>query len=116
MNTTPLLRLAAAILDTDTGTVHDNWRLRAACRHLADRIGHEATDKIFFPPRARASQGMTRYQSERVRRLRIADAKTICDTCPVTTQCLTYGNRMNDYHAIWGGKTPRERGRKRDDT
>lgn len=103
-----LLRLAAAILDPDD--LRDNWRLHASCR------GHPERDRIFFPPRARASEGMTRHQSEQRRRLIIAEAKSVCATCPVTTQCLAYGNRMNDYNAIWGGKTPRERGRKRDDT
>lgn len=104
----PLLRLIAAIIDPED--LPDNWRLHAACR------GHPERDRIFFPPRARASEGMTRYQSEQRRRLIIAEAKSVCAACPVTTQCLAYGDRMNDYTAIWGGKTPRERGRKRDDT
>ncbi len=105
--TTPatLLRLVAAILDpTDP---YGTWRLYAACR------GHPRPD-IWHPPKARAAKGMKRSASEQRRRLIIAEAKSICAGCPVTTQCLAYGNKMADYNAIWGGKTGRERGRKRD--
>lgn len=101
-----LARLAAAILnDID---LPDSWRLHAACR------GHPNPD-IFHPPRARSAEGMKRSASEQRRRLIIAEAKTVCANCPVTRECLAYAERVGDYNAIWGGKTGRERGRKRDD-
>lgn len=96
------------LITTDTDH-HDPWQLRAACR------GHPNPD-IFHPPRARSARGMKRSASEQRRRLIIAEAKTVCAYCPVTAECLAYGDQIGDYNAIWGGKTGRERGRKRDDT
>jgi WhiB family redox-sensing transcriptional regulator len=90
------------------------WTLRAACRN------HPNPD-IFHPPRARASHGMTQAESEQRRKLIIAEAKSVCSRCPVraqdtggTGECLVYGEAIGDYYAIWGGKTGRERGRKRE--
>lgn len=34
-------------------------------------------------------------------------AKTICNTCPVQTNCLHYG--INEHHGIWGGLSEHER-------
>jgi WhiB family redox-sensing transcriptional regulator len=40
---------------------------------------------------------------------KIAQAKKICEECPVKTQCLEYAlsNKMKD--GIWGGTSPTER-------
>lgn len=91
------------------------WMLRAACRN------HPNPD-IFCPPRARASQGMKQSESELRRKLIVAEAKRVCARCPVrardlggTGECLDYGEALADYNVIYGGKTGRERGRKRDE-
>ncbi|WP_307168296.1 WhiB family transcriptional regulator [Streptomyces sp. B3I7] len=36
-------------------------------------------------------------------------AKSICSTCPVTTECLTYALENRIEHGVWGGMTDRER-------
>lgn len=89
------------------GDLDREWTLNAACR------GYHDPD-VFHPPMARASEGMTQSASELRRKLKIAEAKNICARCPVTDQCLAYGDAIGDYKAIWGGRTPRERGRKRE--
>lgn len=89
------------------GPDEDEWVIFAACR------GHPNPD-IFHPPRARAAKGMKQSESEQRRKLIVAEAKSVCARCPVTTECLAYGEAIGDYTAIWGGKTGRERGRKRD--
>ncbi|WP_268785678.1 WhiB family transcriptional regulator [Mycobacteroides immunogenum] len=45
----------------------------------------------------------------------VAEAKRVCAVCPVRAECLNYADSILDYHGIWGGKTGRERGRKRDE-
>lgn len=39
-----------------------------------------------------------------------AEAKAVCDRCPVRQQCLDYALNREDY-GVWGGLTPRERRR-----
>lgn len=103
------------------GTLKVGWQERAACRK------HDRPD-VFFPPPARAETGTTRAQSERLRRVTIAEAKSVCRRCPVraadfeprpndvgTGECLEFADAIGDYNGIWGGKTGRERGRKRDE-
>jgi WhiB family redox-sensing transcriptional regulator len=104
-------------LERILGDLGREWTLQAACRN------HPRPD-IFHPPRARASQGngMGQSASELRRRLIVAEAKSVCARCPVrarefggTGECLDYGEAIGDYNAIWGGKTGRERGRRRDE-
>lgn len=102
------------------GQLDDSWMLRAACR------GHSRPD-IFMPPPARADTTITRSKAERRRRIVIAEAKTVCRGCPVrsrdwpepgnggTGECEDYANAAGERYGIWGGKTPRERGFKRDE-
>jgi WhiB family redox-sensing transcriptional regulator len=90
------------------GELPDEWMLRAACR------GHPRPD-IFSPPPARADTKIKRSKAERRRRIVIAEAKTVCRRCPVTEACLDYANAAGERYGIWGGKTPRERGFKRDE-
>lgn len=88
------------------GDLDREWTLHAACRN-------HPNPELFYPPPARGSTGMTQSQSELRRKLKIAEAKSICGRCPVTRECLAYGDAIGDYHAIWGGLTPRQRGRHR---
>ena len=90
------------------GDLDDAWMRRAACR------GHDRPD-IFSPPPARADTKIKRSKAERRRRIVIAEAKTVCRRCPVTDECEAYANAAGERYGIWGGKTPRERGYKRDE-
>ncbi len=68
------------------------WRDRAECSG--------SDPDLFFP-----SAGGTPAQ--------IRKAKAICDTCPVTVDCLDYqlqaDTTMHSDWGIWGGTGPRER-------
>jgi WhiB family transcriptional regulator, redox-sensing transcriptional regulator len=70
---------------------HD-WMLLAACR------GH--TD-LFFAP----DESETRAE----RRRREAQAKTVCESCPVRVDCLAEALGADERFGIWGGFTERER-------
>lgn len=41
------------------------------------------------------------------------EAKAICETCPVQTECLRHAVRHNEAHGIWGGRSERARARLR---
>lgn len=66
------------------------WEDNAACR--------TADPEIFFPDKG----GSTR------------EAKAICATCPVATQCADYALEHDERFGIWGGLSKRERRRLRD--
>jgi len=38
-------------------------------------------------------------------------AKRMCAVCPVVQQCLEYALIAREEHGVWGGLTPKERGR-----
>ncbi|GGY29839.1 hypothetical protein GCM10010363_07900 [Streptomyces omiyaensis] len=40
-----------------------------------------------------------------------AEARKICRTCPVKADCLTHALETDQREGIWGGLTPKERGR-----
>lgn len=66
------------------------WRLEAACRH---------TDpELFFPI---GSTGPALDQ--------IAEAKRVCEACPVRNQCLEFALSTSQDAGIWGGTTEDER-------
>jgi len=102
------------------GELPDDWMRTAACR------GHPRPD-IFSPPPARADTKIKRSKAERRRRIVIAEAKTVCRRCPHRArdwpdpdtggdgQCSDYADAAGERYGIWGGKTPRERGFKRDE-
>jgi WhiB family redox-sensing transcriptional regulator len=90
------------------GDLNLDWQERAACR------GHPRPD-VFYPPPARAEADIKRSQSERRRRIVVAEAKSVCRLCEVRDECLEYADTIGDYNGIWGGLTARERGRKRDE-
>ena len=68
-----------------------SWREDAACR------GFDAS--VFFPDEGDAAG--------------IAYAKTICESCPVMDDCLSYAVEMNQTEGVWGGATKQERRRLR---
>jgi WhiB family redox-sensing transcriptional regulator len=67
-----------------------DWRLAAACRDL--------DPDLFFPVGATGpSVGQ------------IAEAKQVCDACPVQRNCLSWAIKHYQAYGIWGGTTERER-------
>lgn len=48
-------------------------------------------------------------KSGRFRISNTADAKRICNSCPVRTECLEYAIAEDLDHGIWGGTTPQDR-------
>ena len=42
---------------------------------------------------------------------RTGEARELCSSCPVTTECLTAALDQDEMVGIWGGKTPLERKR-----
>lgn len=65
-----------------------DWRQAAACRDL----------DLFFPI---GTTGPAASQ--------IADAKRVCEACPVRIPCLNWAMRHYQDHGIWGGVTELER-------
>ena len=62
----------------------DDWREDALCR--------QTDSELFFPERG----GSTR------------DAREVCLSCEVRTNCLEYALDNGENHGIWGGVSERE--------
>ncbi len=71
-----------------------SWQQRAACK------GPHSW--LFFAP----FEGGERKEEKR---RRVADAKAICASCPVATECLEYALEIREPHGVWGGKSEIER-------
>jgi WhiB family redox-sensing transcriptional regulator len=41
----------------------------------------------------------------------VEKAKTVCEECPVATQCLEYAIQNRIDHGVWGGTSERQRRR-----
>lgn len=67
-----------------------DWRHKAVCR--------DEDPELFFPV---GNSGPALAQT--------ADAKLVCATCPVTTQCLGFAVKHGLDHGVWGGKSEYER-------
>ena len=67
-----------------------NWRADAACAGL--------DPEIWFPDHVTV-EGVERT----------AEAKQVCATCPVCTDCLEYALAAHEPYGIWGGMTKQER-------
>ena len=67
-----------------------NWRDKAACSEYPKDWWYVE----------RGSENM---------RSNIAQARAICDGCPVASECLQYAMEHNETHGMWGGKSVRER-------
>ncbi|GAA3904520.1 WhiB family transcriptional regulator [Streptomyces gulbargensis] len=73
------------------GIADISWHARGACRDLEA----DEADRLFFSaPRAHAD---------------IAEAKTICGTCPVRQDCFTHALDNDIRWGMWGGLTEAER-------
>ena len=72
----------------------NDWRERSACRDI--------DAEVFFPI------GSGGFASEQ-----IDAAKKICNSCPVTEECLDFALRANLESGIWGGTSEDERRRLR---
>ena len=71
----------------------ESWQHRGACR------GPHAT--IFFPP--------PHFERKHERIEREARAREICDSCPVSGDCLAYALEIREPHGVWGGLNEAER-------
>jgi len=69
-----------------------DWRHHAAC-------SSEDVPDIFFP--ASDTGPSSKYIT--------AEAKAVCQRCPVTDHCLTWALEHGITDGIWGGLTARER-------
>lgn len=67
------------------------WQLEGSCRGLPS--------ETFFPEALRGKH----------LRAREAAAKSICQACPVLTNCRDHALRAPEMHGIWGATTPLER-------
>jgi WhiB family redox-sensing transcriptional regulator len=72
---------------------HEDWRGQGACL--------SADPELFFPI---SSRGASAPQ--------IARARSVCASCPVRAQCLSFALSTHQ-HGIWGGTTEDERKRLR---
>lgn len=70
------------------------WQEDAACR--------TEDNMLFF--------GADDGESELERQSREAQAKAICQSCPVREPCLEFAMETNQRYGIWGGYTDKERG------
>ena len=69
-----------------------DWQLIAACRGM--------DVEMFFHPLDEGRIGRTR---------RIQQAKVICHTCPVMTECRQHALTTREPYGIWGGLSENER-------
>lgn len=86
--------------DLDTG-----WKDKAACK---------GQTHLFFNPhvcdqRCDGPKGCTAGRQEEGRYERIQKAKALCETCPVTDECLDYALVTEIKFGFWGGLTERQR-------
>jgi len=70
-----------------------DWQTEAACR------GADAN--LFFSP--------THQETKEEKHAREAQAKSVCASCPVREQCLSFALATREPHGIWGGLNEIER-------
>lgn len=70
-----------------------NWQLRGLCR------GNHA--HLFFPP--------STFERKDERQRREIRAKSICQVCPVQSECVEYAMDIREPYGIWGGLTESDR-------
>lgn len=67
------------------------WQFQGVCR--------QADPALFFPE---STRGNTRTNL-------VAQAKAVCSTCPVISECRAHGLTVEEPYGIWGGLTVHER-------
>jgi WhiB family redox-sensing transcriptional regulator len=77
------------------------WHADGAC---TPDIAH-----LFYGPSAITDDGRRVVEDRRARAARVAEAKLICASCPVLTQCRAYALDAGEPYGIWGGLTEGER-------
>ena len=73
---------------------HEGWREVAACRGVAS--------SVFFSPDGERGQARARRE---------ANARQICEECPVLAQCRDHALTADETYGIWGGMTEADRRR-----
>lgn len=68
----------------------DDWMAHGVCKGKTN---------VFFPPRAERPQARVRRE---------AQARLICQTCPVIAPCRSFA-RANREYGFWGGESEEER-------
>ena len=69
-----------------------DWQLDGACRGVSP--------EVFFHPEG--ERGPARRQRDEA-------AKTVCESCPVLTQCRAHALLVREPYGVWGGMTEDER-------
>lgn len=72
-------------------TLTPDWHVDAACRKFDSDVWFNVGGKD--------------------NRQHVRKAKSICNFCPVSGECLDYAISNSERYGIWGGKTPNERAR-----
>lgn len=70
------------------GPAHQRWRDDALCA--------ETDPDAFYPEKGHST----------------SDAKRVCASCPVASECLTYALEHNERFGVWGGLSERARRRR----
>lgn len=78
------------------GARDDSWPERAACKDYHD------PDVFFRWETLNATRGPERDSM-------IAEARAICDACPVKQECLEQALEARERWGMWGGTTAQER-------
>lgn len=69
------------------GDADQEWKTKAVCR--------QQNPELFFPNRGDHDTA--------------AQARQVCRSCPVITECLDDALSRKERHGVWGGLTPGER-------
>lgn len=79
--------------------MNDDWTDDAACTGKTELFFHEHHE----PDTTRRGRGgLTRTQKDAATKA-VADAKAICQECPVRPECLERAITTGETHGIWGG-------------
>jgi WhiB family transcriptional regulator, redox-sensing transcriptional regulator len=99
----------AAILAIEPPAFPDpGWTRHAECRteratELAAEVGLTVLDLFYVRFEESHERAMRRRRVDQLETLR-----TICEACPVATECLTHAVERPELYGAWGGKTQRE--------